>query len=464
MKKTTIILAAVGLVAFTACQKNYDADNVRKQTITKTVTVSDEAWTAEPSSKSLYEPGVGIHLTKKEYMTVYYSQGNGTVSYAITAATPDGNGNYSFTHNAISGAENYNYIFLLPHLSKNATASSNTGQKCRISPIQFPTETSFDPNMDYLLGQAQFNVDPQTSVENIKFKRLTAPFKLTVTDSQNVLEGGKINAVTFSLSQEATKYSGLVGTAYLSASDDFDKATIKNLQDKGSGNGVTALYPAGLNKSEDGYAVWYMTAPISIAAGTQLTVSVNAGSKTITRTVTLPQVEILENKLNGVAFDISGEGYTTENSVTWHFSPLEKFSSIATKFIGSDGVTTGWSKSAKNAGIGNDKDANSFIQNAMNCSNKDTGLGYLEFTPANGKTVTKVRLYGSTLAADSKGEMAISADGTQIGGNIKTDFTSMSTTCGYRDVEIPNGSSVIRFAGASNDSSYISAITIFFAE
>lgn len=460
MKKTIVIATAVGFLALTACQKNYE-ESVQPQTVSKTLSVSDELWNTEV--KSVYESGVGIHLTKDEKLTVFYSKADAN-SYTLTAEAgiPDGNGKYSFTHSAIDGAEAYDYIFLLPYNSKNVTSSAGAGQKCRVSPIQYPTATSFDPNMDYLLGQPQKGVGIATSIENLKFKRLLAPFKLTLTDSNNALEGKKLSAVTFSLSQAATKYSGLVASAYLNVTEDAETSGIKNLQDGGSGNAVTALYAEGLAKNGEGYTVWYMMAPISVAAGTELTVSVTAEDKTVTRTVTLPAVEILENKINGVTFDISGTGYSTESSVNWNYSTLTNAKNIA-NLVGSDGESKGWAKSNSNTSLGKDK-ANSYLQQTFTVNAKTTPEGYIQFTPAAGKTVKKLRVYGSTLAADSKGEIKLVVGGNQVGNNAKLDFVSICTTGGYQDFEVPAGAESIQIAGATTDASYISAVTVFYAE
>lgn len=458
MKKTIVIATAVGFLALTACQKNYE-ESVQPQTVSKTLSVSDELWNTE--TKSVYESGVGIHLTKDEKLTVFYSKADAN-SYTLTAEAgiPDGNGNYSFTHNAIDGADAYDYIFLLPHNSKNNTSGGGAGQKFRISPVQYPTATSFDPNMDYLLGQPQKGVGIATSIENLKFKRLLAPFKLTLTDSNNALEGKKLSAVTFSLNQAATKYSGLVGSAYLNVTEDAETSGIQNLQDKGSGNALTALYAEGLAKNGEGYTVWYMMAPISVAAGTELTVSVTAEDRTVTRTVTLPAAEILENKINGVTFDISGIGYSTESSVNWNYSTLTNAKNIA-NLAGSDGESKGWAKLDNNTALSKDnKDVHSSLQTAYAVK----ADGYMQFTPAAGKTVKKLRVYGSILAGDSKGEFKLLADGNQIGENVKLDFVTTCTTGGYQDIEVPAGVSNLQIVGVSSDTVCISAVTVFYTE
>lgn len=456
MKKTIVIATAVGFLALTACQKNYE-ESVQPQTVSKTLSVSDELWNAD--TKSVYESGVGIHLTKDENLTVFYSKADAN-TYAVAAAPgiPDGNGNYSFTHDAVAGAEAYDYIFLLPHNGKSDKSSGGAGQKCRISPVQYPTSTSFDPNMDYLLGQPQKGVGLATSIENLKFKRLTAPFKLSLTDSNNALEGKKLSAVTFSLSQAATKYSGLVGLAYLNVTEDAETSGIKNLQDGGSGNALTALYAEGLAKNGEGYTVWYMMAPISVAAGTELTVSVTAEDRTVTRTVTLPAVEILENKINGVTFDISGTGYSTESSVNWNFSTLDKAGNIK-NLAGSDENTKGWVKSSSNSSLG----ADTYLQQVFRVNGK-TPEGYIQFTPADGKTVKKLRVYGSTQSSEKNNCIKLLADGNQIGEDIELGFINICTTGGYYDFEVPNGTKSLQISGASTNNAYISAVTVFYAE
>ena len=66
-----------------------------------TLYVEDKEWLPEDgTSRSVYEPGVGIHLTGTENISLFYKDGSqylsGNGNYSIKA-TPDGAGVYSFT-------------------------------------------------------------------------------------------------------------------------------------------------------------------------------------------------------------------------------------------------------------------------------------------------------------------------------------------------------------------------------
>lgn len=263
MKKTIITTLALAPLfalssSFVSCQKVYEEEGqVVPKTISRTVSVSTECADI-PEVKSLYESGVGVHLTNKEYMSVYYAANDGdrTLSGLSTQilGTPDGNGNWTFSHSAISGAESYDYAFVLPYTSKNELTGDKKQHKLRLYFVQNPSATSFDPSLDFLLGKAQIGTSQGTSAQNVVFKRLFAPVKVEISDGNGVLGTEKVHAVSFSLDKAATQDDALVGWAYATPGDDYNSAAVTRFANENAdgtpmphfSNAVSALNASGI--------------------------------------------------------------------------------------------------------------------------------------------------------------------------------------------------------------------------
>ena len=210
----------IGTLSLTNCTKD-ETDNgfgsvdATENLITRTVTVSDEAWDEVRSS---YEPGVGIHLDGTEHMSVYYSvsgststAGSKTLDYKLLGTVdgaPAGNGSYTFSHPEVSGAEAYDYFFMMPYLPTSKANSGGSASYHRIGPVQMPKAATFDPSFDYIVGKPVRNVAAaDQSAIVTQFKRLMAPLRLKFTDNAGVLTGQKIRQVTISF-DAATVFGG----------------------------------------------------------------------------------------------------------------------------------------------------------------------------------------------------------------------------------------------------------------
>ncbi len=388
MKKTIITILAVsaGIFAISACQKNL-SDVQTSQVITKTVTVSDTPWTAD--TKTAFTEADGIKITGKENMAVFYYAGDKTTTVsgvAKTYATPDGKGGYTFSHDAAEGST-YNYWFVLPYTSRIDTNDDANAHTFWLHPTQFPTEDSFDSNMDALVAQAQYGVAAKTSVSDVKFRRLFSHLELKLSDGKSVLGSEKIHAVTFALGTTATKSSALTGIVYPSHSDEYNDAA--NTMET-PGNAVTAHYPAGLAKNSDGtYHIWYVVNPVAVAANTEITVTVTADTKTITRTVALSEArEIMKGKINLIEFDITGAGYTTQESAYYDFTVSDKAN-----------LSSDWE--AGSAVSVKSDDTGSSYSNSFYLKAKDTSASLL-YTVPSGKTLTGIKMYIHPKSANSK--------------------------------------------------------------
>ena len=479
MKKTIITTLALTPLfvlssSFVSCQKVYEEGQVVPKTISRIVSVSTECADI-PEVKSLYEGGVGVHLTNKEYMSVYYAANDGdrTLSGLSTQilGTPDGNGNWTFSHSAISGAESYDYAFVLPYTSKNELPGNKKQVKLRLYCVQYPSATSFDPNMDFLIGKARFGESQASAVEAVSFKRLFAPVKLELSDEANVLGTEKIHAVSFALDKTATKNDALVGMAYVDLGEDYDAAKIgqfatdknNSVSSENFGNSVTALNAAGIEKTGGVYNVWYIMNPSEIPAGTSLTVTVTSDTKTITRTVTLPSVAVVKDKINVIPFNISGSGCVVETSAYCDFSVASAVSNddptaSLSDLTASDGTTP---LSAVGCTVWKDNGKSQYPQ-ALRVAYDNGTKGVITINPASGKTVSRVRVYTHPVIGFNSSKLELNADGAAL-ATEDVVYAGVSANAGFIDFVVPEEKSGSSLTVSRKDAnSWISGMTVFY--
>ncbi len=471
-------LSSLAILPFISCQKTISPENRAAQAvITRTISADAEtiATNEAPGAKSVYEEGIGVHLTGEEYMSVYYAKNDGNEAVgAMTAVvgTPDGEGKWSFTHDAIEGATSYDYAFLLPYTSKNEMPSNKTQFKFRLLNVQNPTATSFDPNVDFLLGQTRFGVDKADAVSEVKFKRIFAPVKLEISDGAGILGTEKVHAVTFSLSQAATKTDALAGLLYLTpGTSDYESAyTYTFATDKNNNvpmnnfsNSVSALIAGGVGMSGGVYPVWYIMSPMEIAAGTQVTVCVTTESKTVTRTATLKGIANIEReKINVIPFDISGEGYSVENSAHCNFTAVSDFHNA---YLVMTDSSTPFTPSYCN--LRKDTEQSNYPQSLQMNTNEDKDSN-IQIAPKEGKRLTKVRIYTNHLIGFNSAEISLKDGDTTLDSNQIT-YGNVAPTGGYADFEVPesSGSSTLTiYAGVGIKGKgirvWFSGITLFY--
>ncbi len=482
--KTTAIravaLSTLCILTVISCRKALTEEQTRPAVITRTIEVeagtigSDET----PGVKSVYESGVGVHLTNNEYMSVYYSaagEGEAINEMTHTVGTPDGSGKWSFSHNAISDATAYNYSFLLPYTSKNETPSSKKQFKFRLCNVQHPTASSFDPNADFLLGQTRFGVSQADAVSGVKFKRIFAPVKLEISDGAGILGDEKVYAVSFSLSQTPTKTAALAGLVYLTpGTSDYDNAysynfaTDQNSTDATTkkamnnfSNAVSALIAGGVEKSEGAYHIWYIMSPLEIGAGTKVTVCVTAATKTVTREATLTAATaILRDRINVIPFDISGDGYSVESSGHCNFAAVTglKNQNLAM----TDGTTP---LTPSYSSMRYDTPPSAYPQSLMLNTNgsKDS---WILVKPGDGKKLAKVRIYTNYLIGFGYSPLMLKDGETELGSKI-ISWGNVAGTAGYADFTVPSESAAsenLSIYAPTGVRHWFSGITLFYAD
>lgn len=483
MKTERIIPFALLIsAALVSCQKeNINSPTEPEKSIQKTITIADTPWTGDAETRSFFEEGVGVHLNKLENMTVYYWKyvaneteptANTNILYtlldeknSITGATANTAGTWTFSHPVIEGAESYNYFFVIPHTSMNALNQTKIGHSFRLASIQSPeilnkfkgcesSPLSFDPMMDCHIGQAQYGVGIATEMSDIHFKRIFTPLKLTITDSKNVLEGAPVYTVTLKSNVAASQTQTLTGISYFKHSDKFEDAKLSSIDKASVGNGVSTIYQTPIAKSGDSYTTWFIVNPTKLPAG-ELTVSVTTATKTITRTVNGTELDIKDNTINELSFDISGAGFTTEQSDYFYFK-MERINEL--KNLG--GSNTGakpWTHSKcdllRDAG-------NSQFNNALRIKKGGT----LTYTAIQDKKLKRIRFYGHPRATTGAVTINVKSGEASI-GSVALNFYDISKNGGYNDFEVPEAYSQSNLAfSIDKNPAAISAAILFFNE
>lgn len=385
-----ILLASVAL----SCEEleiktaDYFSDGI----ITRTFTLEDKVW--ENSVKSSYTEGVGITLSGSEKVAVYYNNYDGTaasqfakgVEKTPVIATPSA-GRYSFSHTAISGAEAYDYYFLMPFRSSHTTGTQSEIRKSKVSllAVQYPTSTSFDPAFDYLIGKPVEDVAPSTSLSLTVegYKRIVAPFKLTLKDPSGLLEGEKLHAVTV----DFVGGPKVAGKFLLNYDPDADASGIAALDNSSCGTALTAVYPDGLSATSGEYGVWYMSLPADLESGQKIRVTAVGETKSVVCSASLPAASaLIANMFNELPFVLSEtkDDYVLSNSIHFDFSKTKSVSS--TEFLASDGNKYAWSNNGSTA-----YDASS--KEMMICGLKMKPGQTITIPAFSGKKVKSLRIY-----------------------------------------------------------------------
>ncbi len=482
MKTERIIPFALLIsAALVSCQKeNINSPTEPEKSIQKTITIADTPWTGDAETKSFYEEGVGVHLNKLENMTVYYWKhvaneteptANTNILYTlldgknITGATANTAGTWIFSHPVIEGADSYNYFFVIPHTSMNALNSKKTGHSFRLASIQSPeilnkfkgcesSPLSFDPMMDCHIGQAQYGVGIATEMSDIHFKRIFTPLKLTITDSKNVLEEAPVYTVTLKSNAVATQTQTLTGICYFKHSNIFDEAKLSSIEKTSVGNGVSTIYQTPIAKSGDSYTTWFIVNPSKLPAG-ELTVSVTTATKTITITTSNSELNIKDNTINYLTFDISGTEHKVEQSDYYHFN-LGNIKELA-NVTGSNTGTKPWTHTGCDLlqDVGNSQ-----FNNALRIKKGGT----LTYTAIQDKKLKRIRFYGHPRATTGAVTINVKSGEASI-GSVALNYNDISKNGGYNDFEVPEAYSQSNLAfSLDKNPAAISAATLFFNE
>ena len=437
MKKITLLAAVLG-VAMISCQKeeifNDGNGNASAAEIVKILEVSDQEWTSD-DVKSSYVPGTGIALSGSEYISVFYTKYDSSADkQAATGnkpvvATPGAEGKYTFSHNEVSGAESYNYFYVMPHHHTTESSGAN-----RLFQVQFPGAQTYDQYYDYLLGEPSINVAKASSDVAIeRFKRLTAPVNLVISDPEGLLEGESARVVTIDFENLAGPVSAVFVPEF---STSYAEVGISKTVGGTKSTGLTALYPDGLEPVGGAYNVWLSALPVSLSAGQKVSVTVSTETKTVTCEAALPSAYTLQtDKFNKIPFALSAskDGYAKTNTLVTSFTQMSrstwKESGPSADLVASDGKSYTW-QYAGTAFCYNTSGKYGLRESMGLFSNKSS----LTLPTFAGKRVSTLRLYAheNSYSASSVTSEIVIKDGDTEVARKKFNMADMSDmTAGY---------------------------------
>lgn len=189
-----------------------------------------------------------------------------------------------------------------------------------------PSLTSFDPEMDLLVGMpATFVVtDRKANVDNMRFRRVFTVVKVTLKDESTLLAGKKVSRVA--LTASGANLAGRVNV-------EITTGEITRWEDPAT---TVAGNYAGSDFTIDGaHSAFLLVNPATLAAGSVLTVDVTTDDDNllITKSVNLPsEVVFAENKVTTLNFTLTDDNVKDKSgaiSYTWDFSTAEWQAALA---------------------------------------------------------------------------------------------------------------------------------------
>jgi hypothetical protein len=143
----------------------------------------------------------------------------------------------------------------------------------------------------------------------------------------------------------------LAGKFYTDHGDTPEESKIISVSPSTCGSALTAVYPSGLKCEGGKYDIWYMSFPVTIAAGSNLTVTVTTQTKTVVNgTATLVSSRLVAEKLNKMTFRLSESKDVFREYKSIHQDFCQVPTSMGSKFTGSDGNERTWTNNCSGYG------------------------------------------------------------------------------------------------------------------
>lgn len=385
-----ICIASVFLTFF-SCQKTMDEGNPADTAIVKTMHVDGNEWLSGNGTKTAYSPGQGVVWTGSESFAVYYgntanypgTDGNAYLAGKVSGLTRTGDKTYTFSHPVIDGAQAYDYCAITPDLTSTSDVMNNGNSVTfKLSPVQMPESDTFDPNYDILIARGQRGVSAMDEISFSEFKRLTAPLRLCISDSNNAAGGEKIFAASMTFSEPADPGTlfGLTGRYTVDFGYEYDECGFSAV--RGPVNAVSAVYASGLEMTSGIWPVWYMVKPADFTSGGTLTVSITTETRTISRTISLTGGASIVSGLNNLDFDMSADNSFMEaHSIYQDFSAMHDLTGEMTS---SDGNTYTWTF---------DDNCSVYTDALLPSGLRVEAGGKVTLPEISGRQISKVRLY-----------------------------------------------------------------------
>lgn len=299
---------ASGMVAILAsCQKE-NISSPEKEI----VNISIRATQDEETKTALTSEGVKWNASG-EKLTVLQKAGSTDPSEYTSSegVTSDGGATMTFGVTLPGSSEKtFDYYALYPSSANKGLSSSNKANlKVELSSEQTPTATSFDGKNDILVAKAITGLTSQPTELNFAFKRMIAVGKMKFT---NINSTENVQKVTFKATGKT-----LAGRSYLNVTT----GKAEEYGYYGSQDNVVLNY-TGETIAANGMTAYFCVWPFSVAAGEEITVTVNTDSKVFTRVISAPKdLTFTEGRVTSFTVDFDGI-VGADNAKSYPFSQV----------------------------------------------------------------------------------------------------------------------------------------------
>lgn len=295
------LLTLASLVAISSCQKELDGPG--KDVKSPGVKLVINAGTPEVKSFMEYDAANSQYLPKwhrNDALGVFidsWEPGASAVNGTLANGLDDGE-KAQFSGNISADNGSHKAYAFYPARAYYASEASKIVD-LEIPYIQFPTASSFDPKADILVSVPKdFEVTEGTvSQMDMQFSRIGAILKVTLNDQTSVLSGDKIKSVKLE-----TCDAVLTGAIRYN----FENQAIPStpMVSTYSNKYVTADFSESPMAIE-GNAIFFVVNPVTLAAGSTLTVTVLTDKHEIVKTISnLPEILLESGKLRPLKINL----------------------------------------------------------------------------------------------------------------------------------------------------------------
>lgn len=187
-------------------------------------------------------------------------------------------------------------------------------------------------------------------------------------------------------------------------------------------------------------------------------------TKTITRTISNSELNIKDNTINYLTFDISGTEHKVEQSDYYHFN-LGNIKELA-NVTGSNTGTKPWTHTGCDVlkDVGNSQFNNALRIKTTKNKDNTTTVGVVTYTAIPNKSLKRIRFYGHPRATTGPVTINVKSGEAAI-GSVALNYNDISPNGGYNDFEVPEAYSQSNLAfSIDKNPAAISAATLFFNE
>jgi|GEM_PF-5421398 len=309
----SLMLVAVAAMGFVSCSNKFEEENIQSGK-TFSLVISAEKPSLESESRTEFVDGAVV-WSSDDKIRVAYKEDNGKWSkyYASNEAQSEDDfktATFALNSNFTSNEDNYptegaTYTFYAGYPSTVIGSSTNAPSNDALS-VKVATEQTmkkagtFDATADIMVGvSSEYNEWPTEPV-GLTFARLVAHGCVTLKNFA-AEENETVKSVTFT-APEGVNLTG-------SGSVNFVEQTMTALDN----NTVKVTLPANTLATEN-VAVWFCSAPATIAAEETLTVEVTTTRGTYTRTITARAggINFLQNRYNTLSIDMASAEFEAQ--------------------------------------------------------------------------------------------------------------------------------------------------------